>query len=312
MRKVLILLSTYNGEKYLREQLDSLYGQKDVDIHILVRDDGSKDSTLTILNEYCARYNRMTIVADSNIGAAKSFYQLIGYANKVINDFNYYAFSDQDDVWFPNKLATAVKTLDESEGNMKLFCGSAISTDAQLNPIPTVKLRGADCLGANIVSSRVLGCTMVFDRTLLFQISRILPFLNNGSLDNFKVPLHDSWTSLVLFAFNGMMLSSSEPLMYYRQHGHNVVGTEKDVWRLTKTRIHRYIKDGQIKSQRCRIAMLVFENDLPTENKDLLEKCANYRLSLSKRLSLIFCKSIYHYGFVDAMGTIGMILLGRF
>ena len=102
--KVLILVSTYNGEKYLPEQLDSLYAQEGVDIHILVRDDGSKDNTIGILKNYQGSKGKMTIIEGENIGAGQSFLALINEATTNYPDYDYYAFCDQDDVWYGNKV----------------------------------------------------------------------------------------------------------------------------------------------------------------------------------------------------------------
>ena len=91
MKKVQVLLSTYNGEKYLKEQLDSIIAQKGVDVHILARDDGSKDDTIKILEGY----ENIDIIKGSNIGVCKSFFELINKSG----EYDYYSFADQDDVW---------------------------------------------------------------------------------------------------------------------------------------------------------------------------------------------------------------------
>ena len=104
MCSVLVMLSTYNGEKFLAQQLDSLYKQKKVDVFILVRDDGSNDKTLEILNQYKDKYGKMIVLAQSNIGVAQSFFSLMYYAVTEMPKFDFYAFCDQDDVWFENKL----------------------------------------------------------------------------------------------------------------------------------------------------------------------------------------------------------------
>ena len=93
MSKILILMSTYNGEKYLREQIESIRNQTiKEDIEILVRDDGSKDGTLEILEEY-AEIGTLQFIRGKNIGSAQSFHELLRIAPK----YDYYAFADQDD-----------------------------------------------------------------------------------------------------------------------------------------------------------------------------------------------------------------------
>lgn len=95
MKTVSVLLSTYNGEKYLREQLDSLLVQQGVDLRIIARDDGSKDTTVEILKEYAGKDTRVSFFEGKNVGPAQSFFDLIMKSP----DSDYYAFCDQDDVW---------------------------------------------------------------------------------------------------------------------------------------------------------------------------------------------------------------------
>ena len=97
---VLILMSTYNGEAYLRKQLDSILHQDKLKVHLMVRDDGSTDHTCDILAEYGEKYRSFSILAEK----ALSFPEPV----------DYYAFSDQDDIWMPNKLKTACRYLEEA------------------------------------------------------------------------------------------------------------------------------------------------------------------------------------------------------
>lgn len=138
MKRICVMLSTYNGEQYLREQLDSIYGQQGVDFHILVRDDGSSDGTLQILYEYRKKKGRMRVKEGTNLGSKKSFYELCFMAEAAEDVFDYYAFADQDDVWYPDKLSRAVKALDTVDGcSDKLWYGGVRLVDCNLNPIST-------------------------------------------------------------------------------------------------------------------------------------------------------------------------------
>ena len=110
MERVIVLMSTYNGEKYLRNQIESLLRQVDVEIEILVRDDGSKDGTLGILEEYknSREYSgKLSYYVGPNVGPAKSFLDLIKHAPEA----EYYALCDQDDTWLPDKLKIAVEAI---------------------------------------------------------------------------------------------------------------------------------------------------------------------------------------------------------
>lgn len=311
MEKVLVLLSTYNGERFLREQLDSIYAQEGIDLHILVRDDGSKDSTLDILNEYKKNRGKATIIEGENIGAALSFYELMFEARKKYCDYDYYAFSDQDDCWFPQKLLKSVNALQNNNSKYQLYYGKVIATDASLRPINSARLSPSFSLGTNIVSSRALGCTMVFNRTLLDKacvISTYLKLINN----NDYIPYHDGWISLVAYSLDGHVVVGSEPLMYYRQHGHNVIGTGLSRFKLVKNRLCRYLKSDGNKSTKCRIVLDLLDSELPQQNKNLLYACAYYKSSAKQWFQLLCSKALFQYGFIDNIGTFGVIVLRKF
>lgn len=133
--KVAVLLSSYNGERYLKEQIDSILNQKGVNVYVLVRDDGSTDRSLQILRELVAGHPRqMKIVEGKNTGCTKSFVELMRIAS-TLEDFNpdYYAFSDQDDVWFPDKLAYSIGALPALDNTKpQLFSADSIMVDSQL------------------------------------------------------------------------------------------------------------------------------------------------------------------------------------
>lgn len=105
-KTVAVLMATYNGERFLREQLDSLLNQKDVTVKILVRDDNSKDSTVSILEEYKSK-SLLQWYTGEHLGVEKNFLDLLRHAPEA----DYYAFCDQDDVWDDNKLSVAINHL---------------------------------------------------------------------------------------------------------------------------------------------------------------------------------------------------------
>ena len=124
MKKVQVLLSTYNGEKYLKEQLDSIIAQKGVDVHILARDDGSKDDTIKILEGY----ENIDIIKGSNIGVCKSFFELINKSG----EYDYYSFADQDDVWDCDKLVIAINKLEKCNSKPAVYASNTRLVDANL------------------------------------------------------------------------------------------------------------------------------------------------------------------------------------
>ena len=115
-KKVAVIMSTYNGEKFVREQLDSIINQTYKNVEIVVRDDGSSDNTVAIIKEYQQTNKNITLHEGKNLGFIKSFFELL----KLV-DADYYSYADQDDVWIENKIELAVQELnklDNSKPNM--------------------------------------------------------------------------------------------------------------------------------------------------------------------------------------------------
>lgn len=308
---VLIMLSTYNGAKYLREQLDSLYAQEGVEIHILVRDDGSKDNTINILKEYQQEYGKMTLNAEENIGAARSFYKLLLKAKFDFDKFDYYAFCDQDDVWNRNKISYSLANLEEYTGIYKLFYSDVVVTDSTLFPINKRSPHRVDSLQNNIIGNRQLGCTQVFNYELFDKITHGI--LKAEYIFNSYYPLHDVWTSLVAFAFNADIIYGVEPTMCYRQHEANVVGGESHGFMRTwGNRLKRLRKFSNYKSMKCKYMLNAYD-DIPKRSLDILSKCAKYKENGFKgRSQLAFDKSFHCNNFIENLGFITSVLIGKF
>ncbi len=121
--KVNVIMATYNGEKHIRPQLDSIINQTYENFTICIRDDGSTDETLAIIKEYQDKYNNINLIeSDKNLGVPNSFYEIL----RICSDADYYAFADQDDYWLPDKLSKAVEKLEEkkTENKPSLYCCS--------------------------------------------------------------------------------------------------------------------------------------------------------------------------------------------
>ena len=115
MDSVVVLMSTYNGERFLEEQIESILKQKDVDVVLYVRDDGSSDRTKQILDEYQRKNAQMLVSYEKNEGVGNSFMDLVYMAPETSD---YYAFADQDDIWRDTKLIEAIKLLKQSGKNL--------------------------------------------------------------------------------------------------------------------------------------------------------------------------------------------------
>lgn len=121
--KLAVLLSTYNGEQYINQQLQSILNQTiKRHVTIIVRDDGSTDKTIDIIKKIQKDHNNIILLTGKNIGLVQSFFLLLNYGIK--KKYDYLAFSDQDDYWLPDKLARAVNLLNKENSNLPLLYGS--------------------------------------------------------------------------------------------------------------------------------------------------------------------------------------------
>ena len=219
MKKLQILMSTYNGKAYLREQLDSVLQQDCkqkglVKLQLLVRDDGSKDGTQKILQEYAVRYpQEVRWYQGENCGVIQSFFELMKKTEKA----DFYAFSDQDDFWMPDKMSSAIQIIEKYGKNRPfLYCCRPKLVDAELNAITSAMKRPAmrPSFGNALLENIVTGCTAVMNEELRALVAVRFP--------QFTV-MHDRWFYLAASCF-GRVYYDETPHICYRQHGGNVVG----------------------------------------------------------------------------------------
>ena len=220
MEKVDILLATYNGERYIKEQIDSILNQTHKEFRLLISDDGSKDKTREILEAYKNKDSRIEVYfQENNLGVVKNFEFLLGKVEE-----KYYMFSDQDDIWKEQKIEKSLKKIEEG---FDLVYSDLEVVDENLNVIYSSywKLKGIynkikkyNNFEALYLNNFVTGCTMISKKEL---INSFLPLPNTS-----KFVLHDYWISLIL-SQNGKIAYIEEPLIKYRQHKNNKVGSKK-------------------------------------------------------------------------------------
>ena len=221
MSKIVILLSTYNGEKYLKEQLDSIFSQSYKNFEIIARDDGSNDETINILKSY----NIKILDTDKNLGAKLSFSTLLNYAVKN-TDADYFMFCDQDDIWKSDKIEKTIATMKELEkenlGLPLLVHTDLEVVDEKLNVLNKSFWKyekrdpSLNSINRLIIQSTVTGCTMMINRKLA-KLS--FPVSENSIM-------HDWWISMVASSF-GKIAYLEESTISYRQHSSNDTGSKK-------------------------------------------------------------------------------------
>lgn len=213
--RVAILLSTFNGERFLPAQLDSLLAQSHADCDIWVRDDGSSDQSLAIVRRYASTHPNIHIQAGKNLGFVASFYELLQSAGA---GYGFYFFCDQDDVWLPSKVGRALALLDTEQG-AALYCSRTQYVDRDLQPIGPSPDYDHRCIGWGnaLVQNIATGCTIALNSAARERLLSQRP--------GFCLA-HDWWAYLVVSAF-GQVVFDSESHILYRQHGSNTIGMQK-------------------------------------------------------------------------------------
>ena len=299
MKKVQILLSSYNGEQYIAEQLDSILSQDYSGISILIRDDGSTDRTINIIKKYAENYEQISCYKGENLGVINSFFDLL---DRATLDADYYALSDQDDVWLKDKISRAVsKLLKMDNSKPLLYCGKTTPVDEDLRIIPykikptRIKPDFTNALVENICT----GCTSVFNRELLLMIRQNKP--------SYTV-MHDWWLYLVASSI-GKVYYDYESRILYRQHKSNLLGMKTNYIDEFIGRLKRYHKNkGNISRQ-----ALEFNKKFKVDNEKqiLLDYIINSSHNFISRLKILKGKRIYRQRKLDNYIFKVLIIFGR-
>lgn len=271
---VSVLMSTYNGEKYLRQQISSIIAQKDVNIKLLVRDDGSSDNTKNILEEY-AENGQLSWYQGENLKPARSFLKLLQDSPEA----DFYAFADQDDVWLEDKLFAATTALGSIDRPAFYFCQTTL-VDKDLNEIFTPKINPYLTFGESLIYLYVSGCTIVINKQLRDIINSYKPQCNT---------MHDVWIYCIAQAINAYIYFDKKSHILYRQHETNTIGlghSESYEW---KQRIKRVIiKKEHMRSNRAKDILNGFGTMLNEQNYDILSLFVSGKTNLKKRFKLLF------------------------
>jgi len=294
--KVAVLLSTYNGERFLPEQIESLNKQIGVEISVLVRDDGSTDNTVNLLRTW--ETQGIDWYKGRNLNAAKSYLDLI---EKVDTTYDYYAFCDQDDVWDDNKLQSAIDALEKFPSTVPaLYCSSLRLVDEQLNIIKVHNINEKRNSKARYIFSNIAGCTMVFNKSLLEMLKLHYPTGN--------IIMHDSWVYKVCLALGGNIYIDHNSHINYRQHGNNVCGMGQGIKRKMKIRFN-YLFRLKVKSE-LQCILDGYSNYMIAEYKEFTELVCSYDQSFRSYFKLLFNQDIdfNHFG-LNLLFRLKVILL---
>lgn len=300
MNKVAVLMSTYNGEKYLREQIDSILAQKgDFELDLYVRDDGSKDNTIEILKEYEVR-SGISWYQGNNYGAAKSFIDLI----RNTKGYDFYAFADQDDYWIEDKIERAISKINKDIP--MLYCGNGIVVNEKLEDLGNFVYSKQPSLDFNTVlcAGGLLGCTMVFN-------DKLAQLIRDKDMPD-KIVMHDFYIALICAGIGGKVVYDNVGKIKYRQHGGNVVGVSYGVMGKIKNRIRSITKKQKVSIQDQANAILErYEDVILSNNMMLLKQVASYKKGFISRLKLALSRKTKYVNWNKCITLRLSILLGN-
>ena len=203
-KTVLVMLSSYNGEKYIEQQIRSILAQRDVDVYLRIRDDGSVDDTKSIIKQLFAEFpGRIELIEGENIGLNASFFALIGTAE----GFDYYAISDQDDYWLPEKLSVAIRSLEKENLDMPLlFASTSYLADDDLKPYGQTRRQVRPFTIYNTVIQNICpGHTQVMNNALLKFLQR--------DWETERIYVYDSWIMNIAMLYGKIIFSNSSFLL---------------------------------------------------------------------------------------------------
>lgn len=299
-KKVAIIMSTYNGEKYIKEQLDSLILQTYKNIEIYIRDDGSKDNTINIIKEYMNNYKNIFLNEGENIGFINSFFELLNMCDNA----DYYAYCDQDDVWMEDKISRAVNHLSNLDNNKPaLYFSNSDYYDTDLNYIDTAEKKKYYNFRNSLVECVTQGMTMVINKKTKEEISKNRP----------EVCLyHDWWTYMICSGF-GEIIYDDESLVKYRRHNKSVTVEGKSRFELFKWRISQFILGDSLKKIKIQLREYkkLYYNELSEDNKKILNLFTNEKYSFLIALKKFFYPKRFRRKLIDEISVRILFLFGK-
>ncbi|OKP81748.1 glycosyl transferase family 2 [Paenibacillus helianthi] len=292
MNKVQVLMSTFNGEKYIEEQLQSILQQNYHNIAILIRDDGSNDNTVPIIQRYVKLYSdKIRFIKGSNVGVIQSFFELL---HLVDLDTSYFCFCDQDDVWMKDKVERAVRFLQLSD-TAGMYFSSTMLADQSLCPIkvwPDPPQKAPHFYNA-LVQNIAVGATMVINRAARDLVT-------SKTINPINLQMHDWWIYLCVSAF-GRVYYDEQPTLYYRQHNNNVVGGHRTILHELRNKWRSFRKHSGhklLKKQAMEFNKL-YADQLDAEKLDQLKLFIQDRKSLKDKLRFLQRSKLYRHSFLE-------------
>lgn len=278
MKKVLILMSTYNGGDKILKQVDSILSQNNVDIFLYIRDDGSDVETIDKLNILSNIHKGKIFVSyGHNVGWKQSFLELV---YTVDNDFDYYGFSDQDDIWLSEKVAKCIRIaeMDKSKGPKLVHCNSvSVTPNLEKRDEQEYRISEPPSFKAAIATEYFQGCGMLWNKEAMHIIQSYRPLNRNIA--------HDYWVGLVCYLF-GKIYFCEEPQFYHIRYKNNSSEDgNKNKGRLKRLRTLLFGKDAYMNP--AEDILKGYSEFLEKDEQIFLKKILHYKKKPLYKIQLI-------------------------
>ncbi|MNO29373.1 putative glycosyltransferase EpsE [compost metagenome] len=300
-----VLLSTFNGQNFIVDQIESILSQSYKNVKLLIRDDGSNDNTIKYIEKYLDTHpEKIKLIRGNNVGVVESFLQLLKNAD---NSCSYYAFCDQDDIWFDHKLETAIEKIRQIDnGKPILLFTPTYLVDSNLKKIkiwpekPTKPVSFYNALIENVV----VGTTITIN-------SEARKLLVSKEPSSNHIVMHDWWSYLCVSAF-GEVIYDEIPSVLYRQHGNNLVGGNKTVFDVIFKKLRSYStnKDKHILRNQALEFLTCYGSQLQEDKKRQIDMFVSPRQTFSSRIRYLKQSQLYRQNFQENLLFKILILTG--
>ena len=301
---VLILMAVLNGARFLQEQLDSISNQTHRDWQLLAADDGSRDASLDILSAFAENQKgHVTISKGPQTGFARNFMQLIQNAPNA----PYIALCDQDDVWYPPKLARAVAALDNVPADRPaLYCSSTMICHQNLAPVRLSETFPERASFRNALAQNIGGGnTMVLNRAghqLAASAAAICP----------DPIAHDWWLYQIITACGGIVIRDPEASLLYRQHDDNLIGARLTAGASIRHRWAILTGKWQNWNPKSLAAIAPIRDQMTSDSKDVFDKFNAARIGpVWRRLRNLWGSGVYRQSISGTLAIYVLCALGR-
>lgn len=291
-KNVLILMSTYNANESLIKQIESIFNQKNVNISLYIRDDGSNSKTKELLNLLSKKYNKkITVVYGDNVGWKKSFLELISSADLT---YDYYGFSDQDDIWFEDKVISCIKDMEKDEyDGIKLCHCNSLSVNERLveRNEQEIRIKEPRTHKNAFAMEYFQGCGMLWNQ-------KAMKLLTKKKISNPNIS-HDFWVGLICYLF-GRVYFINLPKFYHIRYD-NSQSSDGSVLKGRIKRIKEILTSNNAYMNPSYDLLKNYDNYLDEKDKIFLKYLKNYKNSLNAKIKVLFDKDFSRNSFSSTL-----------